>query len=183
MTEEDLFGVMAVVEENAKTADDSYKKITQAAAKLELQTAALATILHSAASRGVKESLAEAPAAAEATLNCATKSLDDAVVELQKSSAWLGWRLCAIVAVVCMSIVFATYGLALYMLPSAETIAEKRREVAELDAAIADRARRGGRIKLETCGNKGTGRLCVRVDQSAGIFGKENDPHMVVQGY
>jgi outer membrane murein-binding lipoprotein Lpp len=53
-------------------------------------------------------------------------------------------------------------------------------EVAQWQAQADAWAKKGGRAKLERCGDQG--RLCVRVDTRAGGFGKEGD-YMVLRGY
>ncbi|MEO8767910.1 MAG: hypothetical protein ABI363_06175 [Nitrosospira sp.] len=52
-------------------------------------------------------------------------------------------------------------------------------EVAQLQVQAEDWAKRGGRAKLEVCGEQK--RLCVRVDRTTG-FGK-NDDYFVLRGY
>ncbi len=61
----------------------------------------------------------------------------------------------------------------------AEQRAELVGEVAELQVNVEDWAKRGGRAKLEKCGDRG--RLCVRVDKTTG-FGKDGD-YFVLRGY
>ena len=64
-----------------------------------------------------------------------------------------------------------------------EQLAEERvalvGEVAQLQAQVQEWAKRGGRAKLDRCGDKE--RLCVRVDKTVG-FGKEAD-YFVLKGY
>ncbi len=52
-------------------------------------------------------------------------------------------------------------------------------EVAQLQVQAEDWAKRGGRAKLEVCGEQK--RLCVRVDRTTG-FGKNGD-YFVLRGY
>ncbi|MEP6606863.1 MAG: hypothetical protein ABJA60_12215 [Nitrosospira sp.] len=52
-------------------------------------------------------------------------------------------------------------------------------EVAQLQVQAEDWAKRGGRAKLEVCGD--TSRLCVRVDKTT-AYGKNRD-HFVLRGY
>ena len=52
-------------------------------------------------------------------------------------------------------------------------------EVAQLQAQAEEWAKRGGRAKLDRCGDKE--RLCARVDKTVG-FGKEAD-YFVLKGY
>ena len=54
-------------------------------------------------------------------------------------------------------------------------------EIAEEQAVLAKLEAKGGRAKLETCGNPGQpGRLCIKIDKSAGSFG---NGFYVIQGY
>jgi hypothetical protein len=67
--------------------------------------------------------------------------------------------------------------------------AERRVERDQLQASIEDLNQRGGRIKLNGCGNSGDSgdrkRLCVLVDQTAGRFGnaQSGEIHMIAKGY
>jgi FtsZ-binding cell division protein ZapB len=53
-------------------------------------------------------------------------------------------------------------------------------EVSQLQAQANEWTKRGGRVKLQKCGD--ADRLCVRVDTRAGSFGKDGD-YMVLRGY
>ena len=66
------------------------------------------------------------------------------------------------------------------IIPAQEETFEQREEKAELEANVADLAKRGGRAKLEKCGDQN--RLCVRIDKSAGGFGKDSE-YAVLKGY
>jgi hypothetical protein len=52
-------------------------------------------------------------------------------------------------------------------------------EVTQLQVQAEDWAKRGGRAKLETCGEQR--RLCVRIDKTT-AYGKDGD-HFVLRGY
>jgi hypothetical protein len=61
-----------------------------------------------------------------------------------------------------------------------------RSERDQLQASIEDLTQRGGRIKLNSCGNSWERkRLCVLVDQTAGRFGnaQSGEIYMIAKGY
>jgi hypothetical protein len=56
----------------------------------------------------------------------------------------------------------------------------------QLQGSIEELTARGGRIKLNSCGNSGDRkRLCVLVDQTAGRFGnaQSSEIYMIAKGY
>ena len=71
-------------------------------------------------------------------------------------------------------------GLACWVLPSRNEISSLRATHAELATEIANLEQRGGRIDLRRCG--AGGRLCVRVDRKAPVYGEQSD-YLVVRGY
>lgn len=187
MSEQELFGLMAVAEENTKAAKLAIGKIAEERAALAStisnlndQVAALKTSVESAAAKGVRDSLSQAPQAAATALNQATEALNVAGDDVQSAASWIGWKLAGIAALVGVLIVGAAYGLGRYMTPSNQEIAAKRAELAELEANIAAREKHAGRAKLENCGEKR--RLCVRVNKKAGVFGEGGD-YMILHGY
>jgi hypothetical protein len=71
-------------------------------------------------------------------------------------------------------------GLAFWMIPSASEIAALRARHDALVSRINQLEQRGGRIDLRRCGVGG--RLCVRVDRRAPIYGEQSD-YLIVRGY
>lgn len=171
MSEQELFGLMAVAEENTKAATLAIDKIADERAALastinafNAQIAGLKTAVESAAAKGVRDSLGQAPQAAQTALNQAAGALNDAAGAVQSSANWIGWKLAGIAALVGVLLVGTGYGIARYSLPSEEQIAADRAELAALQANIADLEKRGGRIKLAMCG----GRLCAHASTNQG---------------
>jgi cell division protein FtsL len=187
MSEQDLFGLMAVAEENTKAATLAVGNIANERAaladtitNLNTQITALKAAVENAAAKGVKDSITQAPKEAATTLSDATKALKKAAGDLKSSAHWLSWQLVVLVAIVCVAMVVTAYSLARYMTPSNAQIEAKRTEVAELETNIASLKKRGARIELSTCGEKS--RLCARVDVKAGVFGESSD-YVILQGY
>ena len=71
-------------------------------------------------------------------------------------------------------------------MPTVAEMSALRAERDQLQASIEELTARGGRIKLNSCGNSGERkRLCVLVDQAAGRFGnaQSGDIYMIAKGY
>jgi len=81
------------------------------------------------------------------------------------------------IAIVCTVIPAATLHWAL---PSPATIAALRAEQAALAQNVARLARQGGRAEWRSCGE--AGRLCIRVDRAAPVYGEKAD-YYIVKGY
>ena len=120
-----------------------------------------------AAARAVGESIGHAPKTAVAALNQATRALDEAGSQVRNAGTWLTFKAAASIAGVGLVMVLTMYVLGRFMLPSEvdlQEMAQLRAEKAELEANIADLARRGGKIKFNTCG----GRLCLEASSNHG---------------
>lgn len=194
MNEQELFGLMAVAEENTKSATLAVDKIANERAalantitNLDTQIAALKTVVENAASKGVRDSLKKAPEAATTALDQATKALNNAAGTVKSSANWITWKLAVIVVIVCMAMVGTAYGLGRYMVPSNAEIEAKRAELAQLKINIADLAKRGSKIKLGMC----DGRICALASTNQGK-GNENwsspwtsngTPLVILDGY
>jgi hypothetical protein len=83
---------------------------------------------------------------------------------------------------VCLAVLSTVVPLALtrFTLPSASTLAalEARRDL--LSRNIAALEQHGGRIDWRRCG--ADGRLCVRIDKQAAVYGESAD-YLIVKGY
>jgi len=67
-----------------------------------------------------------------------------------------------------------------WYVPSVSDLQALRAEKAQLTASIADLKQRGGRLQISHCGPEK--RLCVAVDDYAGIYGKAGD-YRIAKGY
>jgi hypothetical protein len=73
-----------------------------------------------------------------------------------------------------------------WYVPTVGEMSALRSERDQLQASIEDLNQRGGRIKLNSCGNSGDRkRLCVLIDQTAGRFGnaQSGEIYMIAKGY
>lgn len=64
--------------------------------------------------------------------------------------------------------------------------AELRAEVTALEARANEFSKKAGKAVLSICGEKGKGRLCIRVDERAGRYGgdtQNGELYMVIHGY
>jgi polyhydroxyalkanoate synthesis regulator phasin len=71
-------------------------------------------------------------------------------------------------------------GLALWIIPSRDEIAALRARRDALTTEIRRLEEQGARIDLRRCGEGG--RLCVRVDRKAPVYGVQSD-YLIVRGY
>lgn len=204
-TEQQLFGMMAVIQDQQKAvqaAIDGLAKERQALAKdcaMLVKAAAYVTQVAAeaipaiqratgaAVDGAVRHSLAEASGAAVIALNAACRPVidrlagvvrvsADAEVQLKTASEWFAWK----------GIGLAFFGLAGVGLLAWSAVWWQRSqveqlttEVSELKASVEDWAKRGGRAALTNCGDKK--RLCVRVERSQG-YGKDGE-YFILKGY
>lgn len=172
MTDHDKFSAMFAVMEEQQTA------VQSAIAGLAQERKAMAAVIDSikgtagtlqkatgdAAAQAVGESIGQAPKAAAAALKQATEALEGATSKVRSAGAWLTFKSAASIAGVGLVMVLAVYVLGRSLLPSEadrQEVQRLRAEKAELEANIADLAKRGGRIKLSQCGP--ANRLCVEI--------------------
>ena len=99
------------------------------------------------------------------------------VVDLQRLSlARAAWQhaMVALVAIVVTLVAVSWY------VPSTEEMQALRAKKAQLTASIADLTQRGAKLQISHCGPEK--RLCVAVQDYAGIFGKDAD-YRIAKGY
>jgi len=99
------------------------------------------------------------------------------VIDLQRLSLWrAAWQhaLVALVAIVVTLVAVRWY------VPSVSDMQALRAEKAQLTASMADLKQRGGRLQISHCGPER--RLCVAVQDYAGIYGKAGD-YRIAKGY
>lgn len=107
---------------------------------------------------------------------------------LRDSISWVGWKWFAICVASAFGLCLAVMLSTLLLIPSAGDLAALRAEKAALEASVAALERRGGRVKLNTCGDKK--RLCALIDpkqfDSDGTvkrFGDDDEHWMILKGY
>ncbi len=99
------------------------------------------------------------------------------VIDLQRLSLWrAAWQhaMVALVAIVITLVAVSWY------VPSVSDMQALRTEKSQLEASIADLEQRGGKLQISHCGPER--RLCVAVDDYAGIYGKAGD-YRIAKGY
>jgi hypothetical protein len=180
--EEQLFGLMVAAEAQQK---ESAKLISDLRAELvQLSTTRRAIEVGAAraAGEGARDALASAPAEAAKMLDASSTALVSAASRAELAARRLGWKTVGIVASGSFAAVLGVLSVGWYITPSPSEITALRADKAVLEANLADLERRGGRIKLTTCG-KTHGRLCTEVDESAGSFGESGRSFRVLKGY
>ena len=101
----------------------------------------------------------------------------DVVIDLQRLSLWRAAWQHAWVALVAIGLTLVAVR---WYVPSVRDMQALRAEKAQLEGSIADLKQRGGKLKISHCGPER--RLCVAVDDYAGIFGKDGD-YRIAKGY
>jgi hypothetical protein len=175
MDDQDQLGAMfAVMEEQQAAVQSAIAGLAQerkamgtAIEAIKNTSGTLQKATGDAAARAVMESIGQAPKVAATALNQAAGALDEAAEQVRSAGSWLTFKAAASVAGVGLVMVLAMYVLGRFMMPSdadRQEVAHLRAEKAELEASIADLAKRGARIKLNTCGN----RLCIEASSNQG---------------
>ena len=210
MSEQELFGLMAVAQEQQQAATSTLQK-------LEAQQAELAGIIGKARSaveamnnagtasavliekatknaveKGVQSALEgiqqQARSALGDSVNPAMKALqgitaraEQAEENLHQAAKSISWRWAAIWAFTGCTLLTAVVGLSMLLVPSPNEIADLRTNVAALET-------RGGKVQLTQCGP--SNRLCAKIDLKANEgkgtngdgWGKEGE-WRILQGY
>lgn len=182
--EKELFAFAAIAKEQqaaAQSAIDGLADLSDRAAgavrsevQTQMQEIRSQTV---AAFKGHKVALGEAVEAAE-----------DATDAIRESIKGVGWKLALVAFLAALGLVaavgLAAFGLVEIQRYQVRSLANEKadlvQEVAALQAAAADFAKRAGKAKLTTCGDKG--RLCVEIDRQAGGFGDDGQ-YAIIKGY
>lgn len=171
-----LFGLMALAEEQ--------QKAVQAAIEgLKGQQSAMLQAVQTGTAQAVNE--AARPLIGE--LSGVVQAASQAEGKLSGAVTAFGWRWALLVGCLgsgaIVALLVSAWLAVWWQRYQVEDLAEQKaallEEVGELRANAEDWAKRGGRAKLETCGD--AGRLCVRVDKSIG-YGEGGD-YFVLRGY
>jgi hypothetical protein len=154
--------LMEAAQANQKAAESSLKKLKAA-------TNELATVVREEVHRVLMEELH--------SLAEDTKRASDALRAARRAANVRALLWSVGMTLLCSAIPLA---LALWLIPSRAQIAALRARRDELAIQITNLEERGGRIDLRRCGDGG--RLCVRVDRKAPIYGEQSD-FLIVRGY
>ena len=125
----------------------------------------------------------DAVAPALAAIQRATQQATTAAGELRGTVGWVSWKWVGIMAASSAGALGAFLLAVFLLVPNAGKLAALRAERAELEAAVADLEKRGGRIQLNKCGEKK--RLCARIDAKAAetVYGANGERWLILSGY
>lgn len=173
--QQQLFGLMAVAEEQQKA-------VEAALSGLAAERAALAEVrsgVSDAVAAAVRDALAGVPDAAAKTLGEAAQpvidslfgvvqSAGEAEASLKRAGAWFAWKWVAVAAGGLAGVCLVTYAALLWQLHQISSLREEKAalqaDVAALQANVAALEKKGGRIVMRTCG----GRLCIEASSDQG---------------
>ncbi len=198
--QEKLFTLMALAEEQQKSAQTVLEELAQTTQALTAATAALTHIpptLEQAAAQAMHQSLMGASRIAAASLESAampilsklngvTSQAEAAETKLKNAVAWFTWRWAGL-ATLSIGVTFVVWWLLAQALlwwhkDEVEQLLVQRaaltRELAQLQAQANVFEARAGRATLSKCAN----RLCIRIDKQATAFGDEGD-YRIIRGY
>jgi ABC-type transporter Mla subunit MlaD len=139
------------------------------------------------ASETAAKALGDASRPIIAQLSGVVKAAGDAEGKLSGAVAAFGWRWAMLAGGAAaggiLTVLLVTWLMVWWQRHQVEELTGQKAalvsEVAQLQAQAGDWARRGGRARLDKCGD--AARLCVRVDKSTG-YGKNGD-YFVLRGY
>ena len=139
------------------------------------------------ASDAAAKALGEASKPIVGQLSGVVKAAGEAEGKLSGAVAAFGWKWAVVAGGAAaggiVAVLLAAWLAVWWQRHQVEQLAEQKAallgEVAQLQANAEEWAKRGGRAKLEKCGDQG--RLCVRIDKTTG-YGKDSD-YYVLRGY
>lgn len=135
------------------------------------------------ASDAAAKALGEAAKPVIGSLSGVVQAASDAEGSMRNAGAWFAWKWVAVAAGGLVGVCLVAYVALAWQLHQVSSLRDEKAallgEVAQLQANADDWAKRGGRAKLEKCGD--AGRLCVRIDKTTG-YGKDSD-YFVLRGY
>jgi hypothetical protein len=139
------------------------------------------------ASDAAAKALGEASKPIVGQLSGVVKAAGEAEGKLSGAVAAFGWKWAVVAGGAAaggiVAVLLAAWLAVWWQRHQVEQLAEQKAallgEVAQLQASAEEWAKRGGRAKLEKCGDQG--RLCVRIDKGRG-YGKDGD-YYVLRGY
>lgn len=135
------------------------------------------------ASDAAAKALGEAAKPVIGSLSGVVQAAHDAEGSMRNAGAWFAWKWVAVAAGGLVGVCLVAYASLAWQLHQVSSLHDEKAallgEVAQLQANADDWAKRGGRAKLEKCGD--AGRLCVRIDKTTG-YGKDSD-YFVLRGY
>lgn len=202
VSEQELFGLMAVAQEQQQAAavaierleaqraglEQTIEQARAAVREMELAGKASALIIEKATRLAVSEAVSGALVAvrdetvktlggsvkpAVSALDGATARAEQAEQRLSQAAASFSWQWGALWAGTAALLLLVVLAVALILVPSPKEIAALRAKAEYLEE-------RGGKVVLTECGTKK--RLCAEIDLGAGEYGKDGQ-FRVLKGY
>ena len=204
ISEQELFGLMAVAQEQQQAVSEALKKLEDREVALnsiiaragkaveEMNKAGHASALiiekatRIAVEKAVQAALANVQQQTQSTLSDsvtpAVKALqgvtaraEQAEESLHQAASAISWKWAAIWGVTSCVLLASIVALSMLLVPSPNEIAALRANVAALES-------RGGKINLTTCGKRLCAEIDVKANKSTGGWGKDGD-YMILKGY
>lgn len=207
VSEQELFGLMAIAQEQQKAAavaleqleaqrvelDSTIGKAKAAVLEMEKAGKASALIIEKATRIAVSEAVSDALKAVrdqtastlEGSVGPSVKALEGATGRatragdvLREAANSISWKWIGMWTITGCMLLLTAVGLSMLLVPSPSEIAELRANVTALEA-------KGGRVQLTQCGpdvNRLCAKINVKANKSTGGWGKEGD-WMILEGY
>lgn len=206
ISEQELFGLMAVTKEQQRAVSEALQKLEDRQVALNAVIARAGTAVEEmhkagqassliiekatrvAVEKAVQAALANVQQQTQSTLgdsvNPAVKALqgvtaraEKAEESLHQAASSISWKWAAIWAATSCVLLASIVALSMLLVPSPNEIADLRAAAAALEA-------QGGRVQLSVCGD--SKRLCARIDPKAekgDQYGQNGQRWMILQGY
>ncbi|MFI8377185.1 hypothetical protein ACIGCH_24320 [Pseudomonas helleri] len=206
ISEQELFGLMAVAQEQQQAVSEALKNLEDRQVALNAVIARAGTAVEEmnkaghasaliiekatriAVEKAVQAALANVQQQTQSTLGDsvtpAVKALqgvtaraEKAEESLHQAASSISWKWAAIWGMTSCMLLASIVGLSMLLVPSPNEIADLRADVAALEA-------QGGRVQLSVCGD--SKRLCARIDPKAekgDQYGQNGQRWMILQGY
>jgi len=179
-----IMSMMVLAEDQQKAAQTTLDALGQ-------QIKGMASIIRTETRAGMLEIEGKTVSAFQGHEKAIGKAVNDAhgaAEAIQESIKSVGWKLALVAFLAAFGAIAAfaigAYGLVAWQSYQVRSLASEKadlvQEVARLEAAAADFAKRAGKANLITCGDQR--RLCVEIDTKAGGFG-EHGQYAIIKGY
>lgn len=180
-----IMAMMVLAEDQQKAAQAAIDGLTDMSAKVQkaVQVEIRAAML------SVESKTVDAFSGHSKAVGESVEAAHDAADAIQESIKGVSWKLALVAFLAALGAVLAfsgaAYGLVAWQSHQVRSLAAEKtalvEEVSSLRAAAADFAKRAGKAKLTTCGDKG--RLCVEIDRQAGGFFGDDGQYAIIKGY
>lgn len=184
-----IMAMMVLAEDQQKAAQDTLGELAKQVGDIERR--ATAAVRHEVREtmHSVEKQTIDAFKSHGDAIDGAVKDAHSAATAIQESIKGVSWKLAGVAFLAALGAVAAfavgAYSLVGWQSYQVRSLASEKadlvQEVARLEAAAADFAKRAGKAQLSTCGDKR--RVCIRIDKAAGGFGDDNEAYAIIKGY